>query len=67
MTADKTLLKVGCLAIAAILFLIGGFLDVTDYETSQKMWGIGFTLLCVSFLLDHMGSWVGPRRPGSEG
>jgi hypothetical protein len=65
MTADKTLLKVGCLAIAAILFLIGGFLDFSSYDQTVTMWGVAFTLVCVSFLLDHAGNWVGPKRPGA--
>lgn len=54
MTTDQTrLLKAGALAIAALLFIIGGFLDpATDYDTTVTMWGVGFALVALVFLLD---------------
>jgi hypothetical protein len=56
LTTDQTrLLKAGSLAIAAMLFIIGGFLDPgTDYDTTVTMWGVGFALVTLVFLLDYV-------------
>ena len=54
MTTDQTrLVKSGALAIAALLFIIGAFLDInTDYDTTITMWGVGFALVTLVLLLD---------------
>jgi hypothetical protein len=54
MTTDQTrLVKAGALAIAALLFIIGAFLDInTDYDTTITMWGVGFALVTLVLLLD---------------
>ena len=53
MTTDQTrLLKAGSLAIAALLFIIGAFLDIKDYDTTVTMWGVGFALVTLVLLLD---------------
>jgi hypothetical protein len=54
MTTDQTrLIKAGALAIGALLFIIGGFLDpTTDYDTTVTMWGVGFALVTLVLLLD---------------
>lgn len=65
MTADTVrLLKMGSLAIAALLFIIGGFLDPgTDYDTTVTMWGVGFALVTLVLLLDYLPATLGgPRR-----
>lgn len=66
MTAEmRTMVKAAALAIAAILFLIGGFLDPTDYETTVTMWGVGFTLVTVTLLLDLWAKMQGGPEAGS--
>jgi hypothetical protein len=65
MTSDQTRsLKAAALAIAAILFIIGGFLDPTSYDTTVTMWGVGFGLVTLVLLLDQMPHLMGgPREP----
>ena len=66
MTAETiALVKAGALAIAAFLFLIGGFLDPSSYDTTVTMWGIAFALVTLTFLLDHMPSIKIGQRGGS--
>jgi hypothetical protein len=63
MTNDqKTLLKAAMLATAAILFLIGGFLGFGSYDTTTAMWGVAFTLVTVTFLMDHLGAVMGSMK-----
>jgi hypothetical protein len=65
MTSQQTgNLKAAALAIAAILFIIGGFLDPSSYDTTVTMWGVGFGLVTLVLLLDHMPHLMGgPREP----
>jgi hypothetical protein len=71
MNADTVrLLKMGSLAIAALLFIIGGFLDPgTDYDTTVTMWGIGFALITLVLLLDYLPATLGGpgRTAGGAG
>jgi hypothetical protein len=63
MTSEQTgNLKAAALAIAAILFIIGGFLGLSDWDTTKSMWGVGFGLVTIVLLLDRMpGMMGGPR------
>lgn len=61
MTSEtRTMLKAGSLAVAALLFLIGAFVD-----DPQVVWGLGFMLLALGLLVDVAAGLMGSMSRGS--
>jgi hypothetical protein len=54
MAATRSMVKAAALAVAVLLFLIGGFLED---NTTLDMWGVGFALVALTLLLDVLVSF----------